>query len=208
MQVNYEGQFLGRILRHLPKLEAIMAKRPLTGRDIIKMKFKNGAGKNVTDDEAQALYKVKTRYFTELGDVDVIPGTLEVLKALKEAGIKCVLVTGSGTHAMLDRIDTEYPEIFDEQRITAADVKRGKPNPEPYLKAMAKINAQPNECLVLENAPLGVQAGHTAGCFTVGVTTGPIPEKDMYKAGADMVYKDMATMHEALPGLMEAFKNA
>ena len=36
----------------------------MTGRDIIKMKFKNGAGKNVTDDEAQALYKVKTRYFT------------------------------------------------------------------------------------------------------------------------------------------------
>jgi HAD superfamily hydrolase (TIGR01509 family) len=180
----------------------------MTGRDIIKMKFKNGAGKNVTDDEAQALYKVKTRYFTELGDVETIPGTLEVLKALKQAGIKCVLVTGSGTHAMLDRIDTEYPEIFDEQRVTATDVKRGKPNPEPYLKAMAKVNAQPNECLVIENAPLGVQAGHTAGCFTVGVTTGPIPEKDMYKAGADMVYRDMATMLEGLPQLMQAFKNA
>ncbi|MBQ5508751.1 MAG: HAD hydrolase-like protein, partial [Muribaculaceae bacterium] len=99
----------------------------MTGRDIIKMKFKNGAGKNVTDDEAQALYKVKTRYFTELGDVETIPGTLEVLKALKQAGIRCVLVTGSGTQAMLDRIDTEYPGIFDEQRVTATDVKRGKP---------------------------------------------------------------------------------
>ena len=178
----------------------------MTGRDIIKMKFKKGAGQNVTDDEAQALYKVKTRYFTELGDVEVIPGTLDVLKALKNAGIKCVLVTGSGTQMMLDRIDDEYPEIFDEQRITATDVKRGKPNPEPYLKAMAKVGVQPNECIVLENAPLGVQSGHTAGCFTVGVTTGPIPEKDMYKAGADVVYKDMATMLEALPELMQAFK--
>lgn len=177
----------------------------MTGRDIIKMKFKNGAGKNVTDDEAQALYKVKTRYFTELGDVEVIPGTLDVLKALKDMGVKCVLVTGSGTHAMLDRIDTEYPDIFDEQRVTATDVKRGKPNPEPYLKAMAKVGVQPNECVVLENAPLGVQAGHTAGCFTIGVTTGPIPEKDMYKAGADIVYSDMAALLQAIPALTEAF---
>jgi HAD superfamily hydrolase (TIGR01509 family) len=178
----------------------------MTGRDIIKMKFKDGAGKNITDDEAQALYKVKTRYFTELGDVEMIDGTLELLKALKAAGIKCVLVTGSGTHTMLERVDTDYEGIFDEQRITAADVKRGKPNPEPYLKAMAKVNAQPNECIVIENAPLGVQAGHTAGCFTVGVTTGPIAEKDMYKAGADMVYKDMASFQAALPQLIEALK--
>lgn len=178
----------------------------MTGRDIIKMKFKNGAGKNITDDEAQALYNVKTRYFKELGDVETIEGTLDVLKALKAAGVKCVLVTGSGTQSMLERIDTDYEGIFDEQRITAADVKKGKPNPEPYLKAMAKINVQPNECIVLENAPLGVQAGHTAGCFTIGVTTGPITEKDMYKAGADIVYKDMATLLNALPALQEAFK--
>ena len=178
----------------------------MTGRDIIKMKFKNGAGKNITDDEAQALYKVKTRYFTELGEVEVIPGTLDVLRAIKEAGKKCMLVTGSGTQSMLDRIDTDYEGVFDEQRITAADVRRGKPNPEPYLKAMAKINVQPNECIVIENAPLGVQAGHTAGCFTVGVTTGPISEKDLYKAGADIVYKDMATFLQSLPALIEAFK--
>ena len=178
----------------------------MTGRDIIKMKFKNGAGKNITDDEAQALYKVKTRYFTELGEVEVIPGTLDVLQAIKEAGKKCMLVTGSGTQSMLDRIDTDYEGVFDEQRITAADVRRGKPNPEPYLKAMAKINVQPNECIVIENAPLGVQAGHTAGCFTVGVTTGPISEKDLYKAGADIVYKDMATFQQSLPALLEALK--
>lgn len=178
----------------------------MTGRDIIKMKFKNGAGKNITDDEAQALYKVKTRYFTELGEVEVIPGTLDVLRAIKESGKKCMLVTGSGTQSMLDRIDTDYEGVFDEQRITAADVRRGKPNPEPYLKAMTKINVQPNECIVIENAPLGVQAGHTAGCFTVGVTTGPISEKDLYKAGADIVYKDMATFLQSLPALIEAFK--
>ena len=175
----------------------------MTGRDILKMKFKDGAGKNITDDEAQALYNVKTRYFTELGEVGVIDGTLDVLKALKAKGLQCVLVTGSGTQHMLNRVDKDYEGIFDEQRVTAADVKRGKPNPEPYLKAMAKVGRQPNECIVIENAPLGVQAGHVAGCFTIGVTTGPISEKEMYKAGANIVYSSMQEFLKALPTLLE-----
>ena len=62
------------------------------------------------------------------------------------------------------------------------------------------------QCIVIENAPLGVQSGHAAGCFTIGVTTGPIPEKDLYKAGADMVYPSMEALAQALPSLIEAFK--
>ncbi len=173
----------------------------MTGEDIIKMKFKNGAGKNVTDDEAAALYKVKGRYFQELGEPELMPGTLELLKSLKAAGVKCVLVTGSGQQSILDRIANDYDGIFDE-RITSADVKRGKPNPEPYLKGMAKAGAKGNQCLVIENAPLGVQAGHAAGCFTIGVTTGPIAEKDLARAGADIVYPSMQAFADALPELL------
>ena len=53
-----------------------------------------------------------------------------------------------------------------------------------------------------------MQAGHTAGCFTIGVTTGPIPEKDLYKAGADIVYPSMEELAQGLPALIEAFKQA
>ena len=88
--------------------------------------------------------------------------------------------------------------------MTGHDVRRGKPNPEPYLKAMAKANKKTNECIVIENAPLGVQAAHAAGCFTIGVTTGPIPEKDLYKAGANIVYKNMDELAAALPSLLVA----
>lgn len=177
----------------------------MTGEDIIKMKFKSGAGKNVTDDEAQALYKVKGRYFTELGEPEMMPGTADVLKGLVEAGVRCVLVTGSGQQSILDKIEADYPGIFVE-RVTSADVKRGKPNPEPYLKGMAKASAKGNECIVIENAPLGVQAGHAAGCFTIGVTTGPITEKELLKAGADIVFASMADFTAALPELLAALR--
>ena len=176
----------------------------MTGTEIIKTKFKSGAGKNITDDEAHALYGVKTRYFKELGEAPVMPGAKRVLETLKEYGIERVLVTGSQQDALLQRIDNDFPDLFGEVKVTGHDVRHGKPNPEPYLKGMAKSGKKSNQCIVIENAPLGVQAAHAAGCFTIGVTTGPIPEKDLVKAGADLVYKNMDELAAALPALLVA----
>ena len=178
----------------------------MTGAEIIKLLFKRGSGKNITDDEARELYKVKSRYFKELGEPAMMPGTTQVLSTLRDAGIKNVLVTGSGEPLLLERIDRDYAGLFAPERITAADTKHGKPSPEPYMKAQLKAGAKPCQCIVIENAPLGVQSGHASGSFTIGVTTGPVPEKDLYKAGADIVYPDMTTLASALPALLEAFK--
>ena len=177
----------------------------MRGVEIVKMKFKSGKGVNVTDSEAEAYYKVKSRYFHELGEPSTIPDAAAMLNAFKDAGIERILVTGSGQQSLLDRIDTDYPGIFSDKRVPAADTRFGKPNPAPYIKGMEKAEAKPNQCIVVENAPLGVQAGHAAGCFTVGVTTGPIPEKDLYKAGADIVYKNMDEFAAAIPSLISLF---
>ena len=179
----------------------------MRGVEIVKMKFKSGKGVNVTDSEAEAYYKVKSRYFHELGEPSTIPGAAAMLNAFKDAGIERILVTGSGQQSLLDRIDTDYPGIFSDKRVTAADTRFGKPNPAPYIKGMEKAEAKPNQCIVVENAPLGVQVGHAAGCFTVGVTTGPIPEKDLYKAGADIVYKNMDEFAAAIPSLISLFNS-
>ena len=160
----------------------------MTGSEIIKMKFKTGVGKNITDDEAHALYGVKTRYFRELGEAPVMPGAVRVLEALKEADVDRVLVTGSQQDTILERIDKDFANLFGEVKVTGHD----------------KAEKKPNQCIVIENAPLGVQAAHAAGCFTIGVTTGPIPEKDLYKAGADLVYKNMDELAAALPSLLVA----
>lgn len=179
----------------------------MTGAAIIKHMFKKGAGKNITDDEAWELYKVKGRYFKELGDIPVMPGALAMLQTLQQNGIERILVTGSREPSVLERIDNDFPGLFAEKRVTAHDTRHGKPNPEPYLKGIAKAQAKPNQCIVIENAPLGVQAGHTAGCFTVGITTGPINEKELLKAGADIVFPSMEAFVTALPELISDFKN-
>ena len=73
------------------------------------------------------------------------------------------MVTGSGQRPLFERVLSDFSDFLDEQHlVTAYDVKRGKPNPDPYLMGMQKAGTQPWETLVVENAPLGVQAGVAA----------------------------------------------
>ena len=86
--------------------------------------------------------------------------------------------------------------------MTSRDVRHGKPAPEPYLKAMEKAGVTASECIVVENAPLGVEAGHAAGMFTIGVNTGPLDPLDLTEAGADVVFDSMEEFAESLPLLV------
>ena len=86
--------------------------------------------------------------------------------------------------------------------VTALDVKLGKPNPEPYLMGLRKLNVAPNEAMVVENAPLGIQAGVAAGVFTVAVNTGILAKNDLLAAGANLVFDNMLQLLDALPSLI------
>jgi sugar-phosphatase len=61
--------------------------------------------------------------------------------------------------------------------ITADDVQHGKPDPEPYLKAISGLGFPPNRCLVIEDAPAGIEAAKAAGATVIAVTTSNPPEK-------------------------------
>ena len=58
-----------------------------------------------------------------------------------------------------------------EQLITADDVERGKPDPQPYLAGAAALGVDPAECLVIEDAPAGIEAGKAAGMTVLAVAT-------------------------------------
>ena len=73
-----------------------------------------------------------------------------------------VLATGRLAHGGLP---------IPEQLITADDVERGKPDPQPYLAGAAALSVDPAQCLVVEDAPAGIQAGKAAGMTVLAVTT-------------------------------------
>lgn len=93
-----------------------------------------------------------------------------------------------------------------ELMVTAFDVKYGKPHPEPYLMALQKGGVKPNEAIVVENAPMGVQAGVAAGIFTVAVNTGPINGQVLLDAGANVLFSSMQAFCDNWEKLHEAFR--
>ncbi|MDR1003384.1 MAG: HAD-IA family hydrolase [Prevotellaceae bacterium] len=163
-----------------------------TGSDTIGIVYQRQYGKQPTAEEIKTIYADKCAEFTVYPEPEPVEGVNELLQMIKNDGLIRMVVTGSGQPALINRLTHSFPGIFQrELMITAFDVQQGKPNPEPYLKALRKAGLQPNEAIVVENAPMGVQAGASAGIFTVAVNTGPINGQLLTAAGADLLFESM-----------------
>ncbi|MCM1369238.1 MAG: HAD-IA family hydrolase [Candidatus Amulumruptor caecigallinarius] len=171
----------------------------MTGVATINLLMQREFGKTLPESEARELYARKSCYFRELGDVKRMPNADRMLNALRAGGLKRVLVTGSAQSSLLDSLRRDYPGAFEEgMRVTALDVKHGKPDPEPYIIGAARAGVLPGEAIVVENAPLGVRAGKAAGCFTIAVTTGPVPREYFERENADMIFGSMTEFADFL----------
>lgn len=165
-----------------------------TAKWTIDTLLRRAYGREATEEEVIQLYDLKSKYFNELPEAVVMPRARILVQQVKEAGLTPVLVTGSGQRSLLGRLEREFPGIFaPETMVTAFDVKRGKPDPEPYCKGLEKAGVASYEAMIVENAPLGVKAGVAAGIFTIAVNTGPIPDEQLLEAGADLLFPDMQT---------------
>lgn len=181
----------------------------MTGVATINHLFRRAFNEECDDERSKELYAIKSRYFKDMGPARLMPGADRMLRALSRAGLSRVLVTGSGQASLLESLDRDYPGMFGKNmRVTAHDVTKGKPHPEPYLRGAAKAGYSPQNCIVIENAPLGVRAGKAAGCFTIAVTTGPIPREAFEKEGADMIFASMEEFADYLEQKLELLLNS
>ena len=101
------------------------------------------------------------------------PGAVELLASLREAGVPCALVTMS-YRRFVSPILAHLPADTFDAVITGDAVTRGKPHPEPYLKAAAELEVDPGECLAIEDSNTGVRSAEAAGC-TVLVVPNHVP---------------------------------
>lgn len=173
----------------------------MTGAATIRQIFRERLGRDATPEECDKYYALKARYFAEQPDVVVMPGARQMVEELLSRGIVCVLVTGSAQNSLLSRLDSDFPGVF-RLRVTARDVSRGKPDPEPFLRAMQLAGVAPSESIAIDNAPLGVMSAARSGAFTIGVVTGPIPRAELVEAGANVVFDSMPLLAKNLPSLL------
>ena len=117
---------------------------------------------------------IENRGATEQSGVRVMPGAAALLAAIPDG--RWAVVT-SGTHYLaanrLRHAKLPVPRVL----VAADDVTHGKPHPEPYLKGAQLLGVNPAECLVVEDAPLGIQAARAAGMKVIGLTSTYGPEE-------------------------------
>ena len=120
-----------------------------------------------------------------------VPGVLAFLEASRRLGIRCAV----GSSAPRENVDLCLRVLGLEAAFAAtvsgADVQRGKPAPDIFLKAAKSIGMAPADCLVFEDAPAGIQAAHAAGMKAVALLTSHAREE---LAAADGFAKDFTEL--------------
>ena len=187
---------------HLSREEAYLHEGR-TGAATINIVYQRQYGKDATPEMIQSIYAEKSAEFNSNPEPERMPGAWELLQKVKSEGLTPMVVTGSGQLSLLERLEHNFPGMFHKElMVTAFDVKYGKPNPEPYLMALRKGGFKADEAIVIENAPLGVEAGHKAGIFTIAVNTGPLDGQVLLDAGADLLFPSMQALCDSWDTIM------
>lgn len=171
----------------------------MTGASTINEIFNSQLFRSATVEECEQIYAEKAAYFESLGPSYPIPNVDKVLQLIQENNKDIFLVTGSGQKSLLNKLEHSFPSVFQKDKmVTAYDVKKGKPDPEPYLMALQKGGLSAEQAIVIENAPLGVKSAVAAGIFTIAVNTGILKDEELLQAGANCLYHDMMELHDDL----------
>ena len=166
------------------------------GVDTIRQMVRQQQQRDISEEEAQEMYNEKTRIFHSMPEAPLMPGILGLMEKIHQLKMTICVVTGSGQLPLIERLLRDFDKYLDRNRIvTAYDVKRGKPYADPYLMGLEKAgNLQPWEAIVVENAPLGVEASTAARIFTVCVNSGHMPTEVFREKGADVILDSMTEL--------------
>jgi beta-phosphoglucomutase len=148
----------------------------------------------ITDKIARRLLLKKENLFKKIVRVKFVKGSRSFLKKLKKNHVVMGLVTGTSRHEMERILPLSLQEMF-EATVTGDEVKRGKPHPQPFLKALKIMGLQPNDVVVIENAPFGITAAKRAGLFCIALETS-LPKK--YLTNADKVVKSFKDLEKII----------
>jgi sugar-phosphatase len=145
------------------------------------------------DAEAE-VGKLESREANDRDGVAVMPGAIDLVRAIPD-GRWCVVTSGTRhlATARLQLAGIPLPKVL----ITADDVTHGKPHPEPYLKGAQLLGVNPSECLVIEDAPAGIQSAQAGGMKAIALTS-TYPASALTQA--NFVVKSLSQIQVSLNG--------
>ena len=148
---------------------------------------------HLSADDHQAVLADIVVYENQLA-FTAMNGVVDFIRSLKQYRIKAALVTMALPHkvrSVFDQLDLN--DLFSAV-VTAADVKKGKPDPQCYLLGAQHLGISPQECIVFEDAIAGVKAGVAAGATCIGIQQAA-NEAALLEVGARYVVPDFTFIH-------------
>jgi beta-phosphoglucomutase len=141
---------------------------------VMSLEIAREKGVNIGEDEMKKIIAEKTRIFEEDAGVHAkaFEGVPETLKMLRNNGLRTALVSGSKASSVDRVLRTAGVNRLFDVIVTGDDTDKGKPDPDPYLKGVRKLDLNRLDCVVVENAPLGIRSAKAAGVdYVIAVTT-------------------------------------
>jgi beta-phosphoglucomutase len=157
----------GRVSEH-----TVLLHEGRNSREILPILIKE-AGVHIPEEQQARFIEEKRAYYRSIVHVKQYPGAIQTIDALKRRGYKVALVTACALKNMQHSLNPGQQSHFDFI-ITGDEIPRAKPFPDSYLEAARQLGLAPAECLVVENAPLGIEAAKNAGmrCIAIETTLG------------------------------------
>lgn len=152
--------------------------------------FKEVLKKNKKSANIEELVKKKFNMVYDIleDEIPVIPGFLDLFKSLKRNKIKVALASGSSKKFMnfiVSKLELKFDLV-----ISSEEVSKGKPDPELFLMVSKKLKIEPEDCLVIEDANLGVIAAKRAKMKCIGFINKNSGNQDLSKA--DLIVKNLS----------------
>ncbi|MBR3936602.1 MAG: HAD-IA family hydrolase [Bacteroidaceae bacterium] len=173
-----------------------------TGHDTVVRISLRDRGYEASEQEIDDIYGYKAALFRSMPEARVMPGSQEVFRKAGALGLKILIVTGSGQKNLIERVQRDFEGYITRDRmVTAFEVKRGKPYPDPYLKGLQIAGVPAGEAVVVENAPLGIRAAVAAGIDTIAVNTGPLEDEILLAEKPVLLLHSMQELADNLENL-------
>ena len=150
-------------------------------------------GSNVNNELVEKWANLKEKYYRKMvkGKLKPLPGSIELVKSLSYNRFKLALgSSGPPENVELLLRSLKIKKYF-SVIVTAADIEKGKPEPDVFLYASEKLKLNPRNCLVIEDAPVGILAAKKAGMKVIALST---THKEEELIDADKIIKDLSYM--------------
>jgi len=132
--------------------------------------------------------EVERREIADVAGVVPLPGALTLLRGLPDTAWTIVTsCTKPLAYVRIGAAGLPVPKLL----VTASDISRGKPDPEPYLKGAEILQLAPADCVVVEDAPAGIRAGIAAGARVLALRT-TASDTELQAAGAAWIVDDLS----------------